>query len=503
MPLHLSLPETSADPQADVAAVAPESTVRWLDELAYDDPLRTGRAVADRLGALNAQRLRITLRQDLNEHFFPVVQRLLAILERQLGSGELPLAPDARAASKVADDLIAQLAASYKSLLVEQSRRLFGFASSGRALLPIQRTMLLIGQRLVLSYRIYATAPKGVWSELHELYQFAARRGLSQRELDPSSPTPLALYKSALMTAFADPQRLAPGDLNVVLALVHELANRAQIGLAQDRRNVQGIFVIKPQRDTAGYSVSKRHQPSPQTHDLVLNTLPVAEGLVEKLARLDGKTPLADLGLPADTDLVRAKDLLGRLIKYWGAVPNRRFNRLRTHAKVEITVGLADIWAFLNEGGVGEAGAGEWMVTNESPRGFALMHVSGAITPVRVGEVVGLRARETPGCHICVVRWVLSDNPEHLELGLEEIAPTARPAKVRRVRDSAGTMVPALLLPEVPNHNQAASILAPLASMDQTCELSIGELQAKLKVRPTQTVERTPSVQLVEFASVE
>ena len=61
----------------------------------------------------------------------------------------------------------------------------------------------------------------------------------------------------------------------------------------------------------------------------------------------------------------------------------------------------------------------------------------------------------------------------------------------------------ALLLPEVPNHNQAASILGPLAMLDATCELSIGELQAKLRVRPTQTVERTPSVHLVEFSSAD
>ena len=74
-----------------------------------------------------------------------------------------------------------------------------------------------------------------------------------------------------------------------MLALVNQFSTRAQIGLAQDRRTAQGIFVIKPQRDTAGYSVSKRHQPSPQTHDLVLNTLPVAEGLIAKLAELDGK----------------------------------------------------------------------------------------------------------------------------------------------------------------------------------------------------------------------
>ena len=38
----------------------------------------------------------------------------------------------------------------------------------------------------------------------------------------------------------------------------------------------------------------------------------------------------------------------------------------------------------------------------------------------RVGEVIGLRTRDSQTCHICVVRWVLSDNLEHLELGLED-----------------------------------------------------------------------------------
>jgi hypothetical protein len=142
------------------------------------------------------------------------------------------------------------------------------------------------------------------------------------------------------------------------------------------------------------------------------------------------------------------------------------------------------------------------MVTNESPRGFALMHVSGPIDSIRVGEVIGLRTREASTCHICVVRWVLSDNPEHLELGLEELAPTARPVSIRNSREEGAEVEPVLLLPEVPSLNQAPALLAPLVPLDSTCELNLGELHSKLRVRATRLLERTVSVQLVQFSAV-
>jgi hypothetical protein len=502
MPLHLSLPQASLTGPAD-DSVRPEDLAAWVARLPLDDRQRAGRALASQLASLNAQRVRITLRQDISEAVLARVQTILPALERQLADVSLPLPADVRAAAKLAEDLLTHLEASYKLLLVEQSRRLFGFASSGRALLPIQRTMMLSAQRLVLSYRVHASPPKGIWSEMHELYHFAARRGLSQRDLGDATGTPLSIYKSALLLAFADPLRLMPGELDLVMRIVNELGDRAHLGVAQDRRSTQGLFVIKPQRDLPGHAASKRHQPQPQTQDLVLGTLPVAETLLERIALLSNGGAPVEAGFGPEVHPSDAKDLLGRLVKLWGAVPNRRFNRLRTHARVELAVGLEEVWASLNRKATAAPGIGEWMVTNESPRGFALMHVNGAIAPVRVGEVVGLRSRDADGCHVCVVRWVLSDNPDHLELGLEELAPSARPAEVRNVHVEGSPRYPALLLPEKPEQNQGPSILSSLEALEATSELSVGDLQAKLRVRPTDLVERTGSVQVVAFDSID
>ncbi len=501
MPLHLSLPKIT-DGQAPRPHLAPSEVPAWLASLPADDPLRAGQLIRDRLVPFNRSRLRITLRQDVTEGILGYLQLLLPRLDAALADGTLPLSVASRNAAALAEELLTELAYSYKLLLVEQSRRLFGFASSGRALLPVVRAMQLLAERLRLGYRMYATNPKSVWLELHELYQFALRRGLASRALEAGGKTPLAIYRDALLLAFADPLKLMQGDLDRVLAWLERFGQLATLGPAGQQKTGQGLFLVKPQRDVPGYALAKRHHPLPQAHDLLLTTLPLAETLLDQLARLSAGAAPASLGLPEQAADPAFVDLMGRLVKHWGAVPNRRFTRLRTHARVEICVGIRGIWEFLNSRGTVRAGLGEWMVTNESPRGFALMHVKGPIESIRVGEVLGLRTRDSQTCHICVVRWVVSDNPEHLELGLEELAPTARAVSIRKTRDGIQEAQQVLLLPEVPALNQAPAILAPIFPLDSTCELSLGDLQSKLRVRATRLLERTVSVQLVQFSAV-
>src|SRR5262249_34095260 len=82
-----------------------------------------------------------------------------------------------------------------------------------------------------------------------------------------------------------------------------------------------GLFLIKAQRDVPGYALSKRHHPVPQSHDLVLNTLPLAEHLLDQLARLSAGETAASLSLPAEADDPAFRDLMGRLVQHWGAGP--------------------------------------------------------------------------------------------------------------------------------------------------------------------------------------
>ncbi|MCZ7565192.1 MAG: hypothetical protein M5U08_16610 [Burkholderiales bacterium] len=183
----------------------------------------------------------------------------------------------------MAEELVTELAYSYKLLLVEQSRRLFGLASSGRAILPVIRAMQLLARRLALGYRMYATNAKGVWLELHELYQFALRRGLANRSLPDEADTPLRIYRDALLVAFAEPLKLMQGDLDRLYAWLGGFGTLAALSGAGQTRGGQGMFLIKPQRDVPGYALAKRHHPIPHGNDFVLNTLSLADALLDQL----------------------------------------------------------------------------------------------------------------------------------------------------------------------------------------------------------------------------
>ena len=169
----------------------------------------------------------------------------------------------------------------------------------------------------------------------------------------------MSVYRGALLLAFAEPLKLMQGDLDRVAAWLDRFGNQATLGPAGQQKSGQGLFLIKAQRDVPGYALSKRHHPVPQSHDLLLNTLPLAEHLLDQLARLSAGETAASLSLPAEADDPAFRDLMGRLVKHWGAVPNRRFTRLRTHARVEVCVGIRGIWEFLNSRGAAKAGNGE------------------------------------------------------------------------------------------------------------------------------------------------
>jgi hypothetical protein len=180
----------------------------------------------------------------------------------------------------------------------------------------------------------------------------------------------------------------------------------------------------------------------------------------------------------------------------------RQYSRLRRNTRVDIWIGLHGVWNFLrrsNDSGMVQTS--EWMVNNESPGGFALMHVSGPVEPLKVGEVLGVRSRDSDRVHICIVRWVLSDSPEHVELGLEAVSPNAKPVSIARLASSDGYALstePGLLLPEIPALNRAASILTMPGSLSSSSEFHFGEPEQR--VRATHLVEQTLSLQLFQFS---
>ncbi len=479
-------------------ALSPGELRKWLETLPVANPQEALRCIAEQLEAMNHSELGWRLQSDLAELLRQRIETLLPAVEADLSEATLPLSARRRAFARTADEALAGLTHAYKSVLVALTRRAITFRLEQFLLPPLIQSLKALARRLAISHRIYAPHPRGVWREMHFLFRFGMRHGIADAHLPGTALTASAVYRQALLLAFAQPPKLMQWDVERLAAYLARFGERAVLGGYEPDAAMPGTFVIRSGRDSPGHPLGKSRPEAVASDDLVLKCQPLVETLVAQLQGLDGGTLPDELGLPSSAGGTVSRDLLRQLVQRWGNIPSRQFSRQRTHSRVELLVGLRDIWNCLvgdRRGSVAREGRRGWIAANESPGGFSLMHFSGSCDPIRVGEVVAVRTADT--CHICLVRWVQSENPEHLELGLEKIAPTAMPVTVAHADTPRGG--PALLLPGMPALGQAAAILAPCGRMEAESDYRLDHRGLRWPVRSTHVLEQTLSIQMFRF----
>jgi hypothetical protein len=486
-------------------ALSVTETQDWLASLPRHNAVEAGRCILEQVAALNRSRTPVRERLVLTALLRDYAEQLLPDLDSQIAGAHVPLQPKPRAVARLIDDLLREFGSAYKLAVAEIQERWFKFGLARRLHLPITRALQMLSRRLVLAHRIYAPAPPGVWLEMHALFKLASEHRIEKLSLAVANDSPLAIYRGALCLNFAAPHKLMQGELDLALDFLAHSGDLAVFIAAVPLDPVDGLFVVQTERDSPGVSWSKRHARNHGTtlgpDELVLNTSRLADRAIQLLELAE---ELPQQQTQPESDRRHGADLLRRLVKHWTASVSRQYSRLRRHARVDLCVGLHGIWRFLRQpDDANGLPSSEWMVNNESPGGFALMHVSGPVEPVKVGEVLGVRSRDSDRVHICIVRWVLSDSPEHVELGLEELSPNAKPVSIARLATSGGVAPgaePGLLLPEIPALKRAAAILTMPGSLDSSSEFHLGE--PAWRARTTQLVEQTRSLALFQFSPV-
>ncbi len=473
----------------------------WLASLPLHNAPEAARCITEQVAALNRSRTALRERLVLTALLRDCTEQLLPELDSLVAGVQVPLQARPRAVARLIDELLREFACAYKLALSELPERWFNFGLARRLHLPLTRALQMLARRMVLAHRIYAPPPPAVWLEMHELFSMARHHRIEKLSLSGANDSPLAVYREALALSFASPPKLMQGELDLILDFLALNGDLAVFIDTVPQDPVDGLFVVQQGRDAPGVPWGKRAARSEGTalgpDELVLNTSRLADRAMQ-LAELAPAAPEQFNSRPPSPELLR------RLVRHWTACASRQYSRLRRHARVDLCVGLHGVWRFLRQSDDGaNVQTSEWMVKNESPGGFALMHVSGPIESVKVGEVLGLRSRDSDRVHICVVRWVLSDSPEHVELGLEELSPNAKPVSIARLATSGGiasSIEPGLLLPEIPALNRAATILTMPGRLDSSIEFHLGE--PAQRVRTTQLVEQTHSLELFHFSPV-
>ncbi len=377
--------------------------------------------------------------------------------------------------------------------------------------LALWRSLQALAQQLLISHLIACPAPAGAWQQLHQTYARARHLQVDNTAVQRGSSRRLQnVYYSAVLLGCAQPASLTPQEVLFLADYFERFADQIE-PTSVASPVAPATFWIDPARDVAAFSVLRKHsRPTTALLDS-FSCVHLCLLLRAQIAQLDAGTSAPELNLPDFAGTSAGRGVLGRLATRWGDLGKRRFIRRRQNHRALLGAGINGLWHLGRKGEPASVNVSHWMVTNESPDGYAVMHVTGNTGVLSVGNVVAVRTDADQNWQICLVRWALSENPEHLELGLQILAPKAVPAILAQpshdTGDTGTEYLRVLILPEIPKLRSGQSLVVATGALPKEREklllLIEGDNVSVREVSRTGIEEQTGSVEIMSIEPVQ
>lgn len=466
--------------QAFAAGLHPEMLRSWLETLSGAPPEEAAAALREQLKRTSVTaslRLRLKMLDIMAEE----TRRIVGAFEAELDRAHHPLSTALQNKVVIGNDLLKYHARCYRAAVDRLKGSWIGRGNAELLRRTLMHAMFMERRRLVLAYRAYAPGSKSAWRGLHLLYRIARAEGNAETVPSGADGSPHHLYVRTLLLALAEPVRMAPGELDRVRFFLDRYAGLAELQdltrFAREPGSREGHFLIRQDEEGPGRSLQKWHNIEIQSGDLMLDCSPLLKKMRSQIEALDHGVLPSKIGLPSVAHRPQYLAMMKNLLKLWSAPPSRRSPRQHFKPRVELVVGLDDLWSLLSGAALKRRRAddaepdaaahpvelSEWSVTNESPTGYALQYLNGESSALSVGALVGLRSADRSKAHVCLVRRLVSGDRRRAELGLQKYAPFAVPTLISW-SGSAASRPPAraIVLPRVPSLDGApAVIVAP------------------------------------------
>lgn len=140
-------------------------------------------------------------------------------------------------------------------------------------------------------------------------------------------------------------------------------------------------------------------------------------------------------------------------------------------------------------------------IVNISPGGYCIEWSGDVPSSVKAGEILGLREDGNPGWSVGVIRWVKQLPGHGAQLGVEVLAPKAKPCGARVIKKTgeASEYMRTLLLPEMKTINRPATLITPALTFRSGYKLVLKLDGEEIKAQLAQQVSATQSFSQFEF----
>ena len=396
----------------------------------------------------------------------------------------LPLPRKQKLTLRAAQDCLLNLARALLGSLSEHSPRHglgvhFAHNLGHPPELVLWRALRCLGRHFQLSALVAAPAGHDLWRELHHVFQRAQALDLLDTHPDPDGQSLADTYFATILHACAQPTSLSVEENRCVADL---LAHSR--GLIDPEGESPPTFILDLARDAPAFSAFR---PPP---DLAIPFAFSCKRLCARLrvqeAALTRGIGARALELPGFAETPSGRSLLRRLASRWNSPAKRRFPRRRQGYRGQLLAGLDALRELFRHAANHPPPSTQWMIINESPDGYAAMHVSGDTGNFAAGDIAALRTETGDRWQLCIVRRVESAHPEHIEVGLQILPGDAAPASLIRPAssDTPTERHAVLLLPPIPPLRNSALLVAPNHALpDAPCEFLLVTERHNLEIR--------------------
>lgn len=354
---------------------------------------------------------------------------------------------------------------------------------------------------------VASPAPQDFWIRAEAFYRLATSTPSTDSAQGPTESAALLRLGTLLALAAAQPEGFSPREIAFLAEYLRRHPGAVEIRGTAASPSDSDFWLLGIRGFAPTAAVRRRAPPDATLH---FRCVELAARAREDLSRIERGDPVASIGLPQEAALTDYCDVLSRAAEHWERPRSRSTQRRRQGYRVQVCTSLGSLWQHADPASVSaeiEFAASEWMIVNESANGYAIMHVAGELSGLVAGSAIGLRPAADKPWSICLVRWARSDNPEHIELGLELVAPAARAVRIARRADTEDgaphtAPQPALLLPPLPAVKRAEALLTTRGTFAPGLFTLLSESAGRIQVADctgSHLLMHTACVEIFEF----
>ncbi|MDR3086986.1 MAG: hypothetical protein LBU45_03430 [Azoarcus sp.] len=314
----------------------------------------------------------------------------------------------------------------------------------------------VLGEIYLLGTLLGAATPFGLWQRIHDAWISSGQfERLKDDSAEPQPSKANLFYKRLLTMAVSQTESLTAREQQWLFDYLETVGGDLVLSPAALQAEASNYW-FDPNADMAPMACVRRMPEKGSealyfnleeiVHRIGVQILWLEKGLLDLdvSARQSGDSEILEVGsaiLPLGLTPVEILSLLRRLREQWSAAPERAESRSSQHYTVQVCAGLKNVWAM---GRNSPVAADEWTVYNESPGGYAILCVGGMHRTLSAGAILALRREASQEWTVCMARWVRTDSPQQIELGLQVLGRSFTPVLICFRGNDA--LVPALMM---------------------------------------------------------